>query len=724
MKLTNFKINDLLNSDKRFTFLAGAGCSVSAPSCLPAGYAMMEAIINYTCKESEINDILELMKLGKLRFEALVDIIRGQLDKNLTLIDYYSQCDKPNIQHFFLAEMIKQGNFVMTTNFDYLIENALNHSGVPLEDIVPVITKEDFERFTDSYEQQNKGKKSVYKIHGSTENFITKRNTRDSLVATIQAFGSNKEGENVFQLESFKRPLFENITKERSLVVMGYSGSDDFDIVPTLKILKNIQDVIWINYSQNIAIGNEQIYEINDNTFQSLDKMNMSLRKVVQILFEIWQMKNVNHVFLVNVDTNNMAQKLLETQPVLSSDSFSLEIKEYLNKIYQEVNEITKYYIPYRIYSEFDMYNSAMNCLRNILQIAEKKQNKTWKALALAHIAGIFMDQGKHSEALRNSEEALEIAKDLGALELKSSIFNNMALIYKETGDYPAAINRFKDASRINKQLGNLDQTALNLSNIASLYNSQEQSSKALEYYGEALKIAEKVGDLKLKTTILNNSGDIYTGQENYLEAKKRFKEALKIAEELGNLRINASILNNIATANRYQRKYSEALKNSEEALEIAEKLGDIDLKNDTLGLIKSLKERTFESYEMSFETESSQQIRKIKQEIICNPKWNAIDIKNFLKGFFDGFFNNIRDSFNWQRVKTILNDSGPNVFEISSGDNFKAFFQIIEKSKKSRTLQIEWEARSLMSRRIWEKTVKNLIEIFKKPGIKSLKKR
>ena len=724
MKLTNLKINDLLNSDKRFTFLAGAGCSVSAPSCLPAGHVMMEAIINYTCKESEIKDILELMKLGILRFEALVEIIRDQLDEKLALIDYYSQCDKPNIQHFFLAEMIEQGNFVITTNFDYLIEYALIHSGVPLKDIVPVITKEDFERFADSYELLNKGKKPIYKIHGSTENIITKRNTRDSLVATIQAFGSNKEGENVFQLESFKRPLFENITKERSLVVMGYSGSDDFDIVPTLKILKNIQDIIWINYSQNIEIGNEQIYEINDNTIQSLDKMDTGLRKVVQILFEIWQMKNVNHVFLVNIDTNNMVQKLLETQFVLSSDNFSLEIKDYLNKIYEEVNEITKYYIPYRIYSEFDMHNNAMNCLRNILQIADKKQNKTWKALALAHIAGIFIDQGKYSEALKYSEEALVIAENLEALELKSSIFNNMALIFNETGDYPAAINRYKDANRINKQLGNLDQTALNLSNIASLYNSQEQSSKALEYFEEALKITEKLGDLNLKSTILNNSGDIYTGQGNYSEAKKRFEEALKIAEELGNLRKNAFILNNIAKTNRYQGKYSEALKNSEEALEIAEKIGDVDLKNDTLGLIKSIKERTFKSYERSFETESSQQIRKIKQEIICNPKWNGIDIKNFLKGFFDGFFNNIRDSFNWQRVKTILNDSKPNMLEISSGDNFKAFFQIIEKSKKSRTLQIEWEARSLMSRRIWEKTVKNLIEIFKKPGIKSLKKR
>ncbi|MHA1242016.1 MAG: tetratricopeptide repeat protein, partial [Promethearchaeota archaeon] len=192
----------------------------------------------------------------------------------------------------------------------------------------------------------------------------------------------------------------------------------------------------------------------------------------------------------------------------------------------------------------------------------------------------------------------------------------------------------------------------------------------------------------------------------------------------LGNLRKNAFILNNIAKTNKYQGKYSEALENSEEALEIAEKIGDVNLKNDTLGLIKSLKERTFESYERSFETESSQQIRKIKQEIICNPKWNAIDIKNFLKGFFDGFFNSIRDSSNWQRVKTVLNESKPNIFEISSGDNFKAYFQIIEESKKRRTLQIEWEARSLISRQIWENIVKNLIDIFKKPGIKSLKKR
>jgi hypothetical protein len=122
MKLTNLKANNFFNTNGKFTFLAGAGCSINSPSCLPAGYAMMEAIIDHACDKSESEGILELMKSGNLRFESLVEIIRDQLDEKLVLIDYYGICDKPNIQHFFLAEMIKKGHFVMTTNFDHLIE--------------------------------------------------------------------------------------------------------------------------------------------------------------------------------------------------------------------------------------------------------------------------------------------------------------------------------------------------------------------------------------------------------------------------------------------------------------------------------------------------------------------------------------------------------------------------------------------------------------------------
>jgi NAD-dependent SIR2 family protein deacetylase len=161
MKLTNLKITDLIIPDAKLTFLVGAGCSVDPPSCLPAGRAMMDAIIDYTCAESEIDKIKELKGL---RFEQLIEIIRDRLDPNLKIIDFYGECDKPNNQHFFLAEMMKKGQFVLTTNFDFLIEYALQQSGIPDEDIIPVITKEDYLTFQDPYEQLKLGKKTSIKF--------------------------------------------------------------------------------------------------------------------------------------------------------------------------------------------------------------------------------------------------------------------------------------------------------------------------------------------------------------------------------------------------------------------------------------------------------------------------------------------------------------------------------------------------------------------------------
>ena len=133
MKLTNLGVKDLITPEAKLTFLVGAGCSIDPPSCLPAGRAMMDAIIDYTCATSEIEKI---KKLEDLRFEQLIEIIRDRLDPDLKVIDYYGLCDKPNLQHLFLAEMIKNGHFAMTTNFDFLIElrpvPLPGHAGPPL----------------------------------------------------------------------------------------------------------------------------------------------------------------------------------------------------------------------------------------------------------------------------------------------------------------------------------------------------------------------------------------------------------------------------------------------------------------------------------------------------------------------------------------------------------------------------------------------------------------
>lgn len=105
MKIINLKIEDIFGDDQNFTFLIGAGCSIDASSCQPVGKSMMDAILYFSCGETEIEKI---KKLKNSRFEALVEILRDNLDEDLQMIDYYGLCDRPNIQHFFLADLISQ----------------------------------------------------------------------------------------------------------------------------------------------------------------------------------------------------------------------------------------------------------------------------------------------------------------------------------------------------------------------------------------------------------------------------------------------------------------------------------------------------------------------------------------------------------------------------------------------------------------------------------------
>jgi tetratricopeptide (TPR) repeat protein len=582
MKPTNLTIRDLITPDSKLTFLIGAGCSIDPPSCLPAGPAMMNTIIEYTCAESEIE---EIKKLSQLRFEALVEIIRDCLDPDLKIIDFYGLCDKPNIQHFFLAEMIKKGHFTMTTNFDFLIEQALLQSEVSKDDIKVVITKADFEKFNNPNELFEQGKKTVYKIHGSTKNIISGEKTKDSLVATIQAFGSNKEGENIFQIEPFKRLLFDNISNERSLVVIGYSGSDDFDVVPTLKVLENLKNVIWINHIQDDN-NREQIYEIDKSTSQSLKKLAKKFKKVTQILLEIWRMKNAEHIYRMDVNIPRIISKLMEIKPKISLDNFSINAMDWLKINIKLPSEMMKYYISYKIYWDLDIYDKAMACSENSLRIAEDLGVLRGKAIFLNAIGRIHDAQGNYREALKRYEEALQIAEQLRDLSGKATFLNNIGRIHDAQGNYPEALKLYKEALQIDEQLGDLSGKATSLNNIGSIYKAQGNYPEALKLYEGTLQIVEQLGDLSGKAYSLNNIGVIHYAQGNYPEALKRYEEALQINEQLGDLSGKATSLNNIGEIYRAQGNYPEALKQYEEALQINEQLGDLSGKATSLNNI------------------------------------------------------------------------------------------------------------------------------------------
>lgn len=564
MNQVGFNIVDFFKKVKKMCFLVGAGCSVDVPSCLPTGYDMIEEIIKYTCPDSEISTILGL---NELRFEALIEILRDVLDNKLKIIDYYEQSDNPNQQHFFLANMIKKGHLVITTNFDFLIEYALLQSNVPKEQIVPVITRNDFERFSNHNELYKQKKKVLYKIHGSTKNIITEESTKNSLIATIQAFGSNKEGLNVFQIEPFKRALFDHISKGYSLVIIGYSGSDDFDIIPTLKAIKNLENIIWIYHVPNDG-GKEYVEEININTSRKYESVN-------NILLELKNKNPLTNIYRIDVNTSRLVNKLLDEKPKIKKKNTLKSIKDWMKINIKLPDQIKKYNMACMIYFMLNRYDDVERCSEEIRRRAVKTGDKFWIANALEIIGKINYIRGNYEKAQKMYEIANNIYKGLGDSR-GIMVKQNIAQIHIIKKNYDEALIMLFESLQFARDLNDNLRYASILNEIGQIYDKQGNKDIALDKYKQCLKIIDQFGYLSIKPICLNNIGMIYKNQGNNEKALTYLIQSLRISEELRNLSEQTISLNNLGLIYIAQKNYEEALKYFTKYLKIAEKLGDI----------------------------------------------------------------------------------------------------------------------------------------------------
>ena len=646
MKKANITVDTLLGENQKLTFLVGAGCSVDAPSSQPAGRSMMEAMIKFICAESEVDKIL---KITDLRFEALVEIIRDNLDPDLRIIDYYGLCNKPNLQHFYLAEMINQGQFVMTTNFDFLIEHALLQLGIPKDNIKIVITKEDFENYNNPPHLFNNEFMSIYKIHGSTKNIITNESTRDTLVATIQAFGSNKEGMSVFQVEPFKRPLFDNISNERSLIVMGYSGSDDFDVVPTLKKLQNIENIIWINFVWDDK-GKELICEIESDDIEA----SQNIEKVNQILSEIKQINNAKHVYRIDANTSRLIKQILPNIPNLSQENFKIPPFEWLRENISTPNELMKYFIPQTIYFDFNLMEDSLRCARELLHISERIKDEVMIIKSLNLIGKIHHEQGDYSEALKLYNQALKLAEKVEPKEWKAACFNNIANIFNAWGKYSDALNYFKQALPLFKQINDYFSMAITLRNMSSIQKNMGNITAALEYATNALQIFDQLGKLSDKADMLMIIGMIQLSLGNVDAAFRNYEESLHINDLLSDLDGKVAVLNTIGELFRAIGRFYEALDYFNQALVIAEKIGDISKRASTLnniGLIYTNLSNFSEA--MNFYEASLKLVEKLNDPLIEATTYNNIGTVYFYQK------NHSKAMKIWERALKIFNKVG-----------------------------------------------------------------
>ncbi len=522
MSDVNATLQELLSAD-RLTFLVGAGCSIDPPSQLAAGKQIIEAIIRFGSPDSEMP---KLMALNDLRFEALVETLRDVYDPDLRLLDYFGQCNRPNLHHVFLAEMLRKGHFVVTTNFDFLIEYALLQAGVDPQNVIPVITKDDFLRFNDPRRLFADGKFLVVKVHGSTQNVITKENTRESLIATIQAFGTAKEGLNVFQVEPFKQPLIEELCLERTLVVMGYSGSDDFDVVPTVVQLRHLRKIIWINHAP--AEDAPRVTEvIPADTTESArgDRVRRILSRI--------QRGSGAHVYRVDINTSTFTRLFLTTPQQSSDESFLLSPNTWLEDQLAEPSKLRRHIFAYKLYHQRERYTDALLQCFAVLSIADDTHDDVVKATFLSNAGVLYQSQNDVYQALTALQQSLEILDSLGPSTTQATVRSNLAGLYFHESRYKEALREYRRLLPVFERESDSVFKGLALSNFGTALVQEGKSEEALPYLRRALDTLDRAGGLQQKGNTLTSIAKAYADQGSFGEADRYWATALDLHTQL-----------------------------------------------------------------------------------------------------------------------------------------------------------------------------------------------
>lgn len=394
-------------------FLCGAGISMDPPSSLPTVHAFIKNISEECCLSKNTREkLLAQFWNTNYRFECLIDEIRKHLDSKL-LVAKLLESPTYNRNHFFLAKMLEKGASVITTNFDNCIEHAVADSSMNYDLKNRLVYNGADINLSNLTFPNNK----LVKIHGSHP---LNEEEEGELVITISALAKTT---NAFSmLPNFKDFLFQLLCN-KTLVVLGYSGSDDFDVVPLLREAQ-IREIIWIGYNPNFVFPLK--CECNDNE-------------------KIKSLSLIKHLYYYEGQLHAFEQKWLDHFGDLAgtgSIGASLSFKEYIDRVCPTKDKkkilLNDLLLSYGLYDEvFDGTNNIVHLQKAKALFRLKKYNATVQ-ICESILVQTNKDHFAYSEALYYLSSAYY---QLGVLDKAMLYSMKCALTGIEKGDYVLYLN-------------------------------------------------------------------------------------------------------------------------------------------------------------------------------------------------------------------------------------------------------------------------------------------
>jgi tetratricopeptide (TPR) repeat protein len=436
---------------------------------------------------------------------------------------------------------------------------------------MPIITRDDFIRYPNPQLLIENGKYPLYKIHGAKKNVITNEDTSESLVTTRRALGKHRDPGETFTVETFKKPAVHNLLKNRILIVMGYSGSDDFDIGPMLKELPDLKKIIWIDHSFDETSVILKANKVNN------PKLWENATKVDQILVEIRSDVDFE-VLKIQANTQQFIEKDLWNLfcvgvPLasLSIDEEALKFEDWIKPYYSDISITQKYLFACSVYSEAQENDLVKRCAEKALTIETIKTSEFHYAYLLSMLAIVHITKFEYEKAVEYYLQALEKFKHLKDDRETARILISLSMVYENMGrenltlQYAEQAIPIAERQKMHAGLANLYNT------LGFRYNKEKAYDKALAYLEKSNVEASKAGEIMIQGRNLHGMGVLYLNKGEIDKAIQKLEEALRVYKEFKST-IPDPYLNLAMIYDQYKNNPTKAIEYHKEIVKVTER--------------------------------------------------------------------------------------------------------------------------------------------------------
>lgn len=586
-------IKRLKSDDSRFCFLIGAGASKS--SGIKTGWELAQKWYNELKEDLDKEDFdrwkksitLDEKKMGeyyphiyKKRYKICPEIGYEEFKRMMEPIE-------PGLGYVILSQILaeEKHNFVITTNFDYLIEDAV---------------------------RMYTATKPFSAGHETLAEFISTQTERPTIIKVhrdlfLHPFNGDKETQNL--KEEWKKALTP-ILKNFNLLVLGYGGNDG-SLMDYLKEIgsEGRKPIYWCIRNEsdlNNKINNLLTEKDFIVTIDGFDELMYALNNVLDYKTFDNLEDSENHQFVqaakkrissLNDKRGELLENLKSNKEEISKDtkeiftgSYSYNLDAYVEKDVIKKEAIYKEGLE-KYPNDANLVGSYATFLYEIDKDNDKAEDNFKKAIELKPNDAIIL--GNYAIFLNKIRKENNKAEEYFVKSFESdpkyvnNIGNYANFLSATRGNYDKAEEYYIMANELDlKNATNLSNYASFLSNIRGdydnaeeyykksillkpnnpdtlgnyaifLFNYRKDKDKAEEYYNKAITLNPSDSDL-----FGNYANFLFSIRLDYDKAKEYYKKSIKLNPE------NSVVIGNYANLLTYHFKdYDQAEENYKKAI-------------------------------------------------------------------------------------------------------------------------------------------------------------